>query len=229
MKSATKSQYTQVLAWLIWIIVLVVLIRAPEGRLDGATSELPALTGGLTSPWRDGALFHWKYRLRVVIRRRRRALRSTCQRVLWATRLVKLALRGALTMAQVVDWLTRSQLRRHLGALPVLYGLLEVLQVREIINRHCPTAAEVEHGTVALVLVLNRLVASRRARSTGWPIGWPARCWSTNWACPHRSSMMTAWGGPWTPSANTVALSGKTLSTKPCCGPTLTCRSSFMI
>ena len=40
---------------------------------------------------------------------------------------------------QVVDWLTHSQLRRHLGALPVLYALLEVLQVREIINRHCPT------------------------------------------------------------------------------------------
>jgi transposase len=75
--------------------------------------------------------------------------------------LVKLALGGALTMAQVVDWLTRAQLRRHLGALPVLYGLLEVLQVREIINRHCPTAAEVDHGTVALVLILNRLVAPR--------------------------------------------------------------------
>jgi transposase len=75
--------------------------------------------------------------------------------------LVKLALRGALTMAQVVDWLTRAQLRRHLGALPVLYGLLEVLQVREIINRHCPTAAEVDHGTVAMVLILNRLVAPR--------------------------------------------------------------------
>jgi transposase len=161
MKSATKSQYAQVLAWLIWVIVLVILIRVPESRLDGATSELPALTGGSTASWRDGALFQWKYRLRVVIRRRRRALHRTCQRVLWATRLVKLALRGALTMAQVVDWLTRSQLRRHLGALPVLYSLLEVLQVRDIINRHCPTAAEVDHGTVALVLLLNRLVAPR--------------------------------------------------------------------
>jgi transposase len=64
-------------------------------------------------------------------------------------------------MAQVVDWLTRAQLRRHLGALPVLYGLLEALQVRDIINRHCPTAAQVDHGTVALILILNRLVAPR--------------------------------------------------------------------
>jgi len=60
-----------------------------------------------------------------------------------------------------VDWLTQAQLRRHLGALPVLYALLEVLQVRAIINRHCPTAAEVDHGTVATVLILNRLVAPR--------------------------------------------------------------------
>jgi transposase len=161
MKSATKSQYTQVLAWLIWIIVLLVFTQQPESNLDVPTSEPPALTGVITPHWRDGPLFPWKYRLRVIIRRRRRVLQRTCHRVVWATRLIKLALHGALTMAQVVDWLTRAQLRHHLGALPVLYGLLEVLQVRDIINRHCPTAAEVDHGTVAMVLILNRLVAPR--------------------------------------------------------------------
>ena len=161
MKCATKPQYAQILAWLIWIIVLLVFIRTPESNLDALDSELPVLTGIITHHRRDGPLFLWKYRLRVIIRRRRRALRRTCHRVVWAARLANLALRGALTMAQVVDWLTRAQLRRHLGALPVLYGLLEVLQVREIINRHCPTAAEVDHGTVAMVLILNRLVAPR--------------------------------------------------------------------
>ena len=161
MKFATKSQYTQVLAWLIWVIVLLVFIRTPEGNPDVSNSELPALTGIITPHRRDGPLFPWKYRLRVIIRRRRRMLRRTYHRVVWAACLAKLALRGALTMAQVVDWLTRAQLRRHLGALPVLYGLLEVLQVREIVNRHCPTAAEVDHGTVAMVLILNRLVAPR--------------------------------------------------------------------
>jgi transposase len=75
--------------------------------------------------------------------------------------LARLALTGALTLAQWVDLMTQSQLRRHLGALPVLYALLEVLQVREIINRHCSTAAEVDHGTVAMVLILNRLMAPR--------------------------------------------------------------------
>ena len=161
MKFATKSRYTQVLVWLIWIIVLLVLTRTPESNLDAPNSEPPTLTGIITPHWRDGPLFSWKYRLRVIIRRQRRALRRTRHRVGWASRLVKLASRGALTMAQVVDYLTRAQLRRHLGALPVLYGLLEVLQVRDIINRHCPTAAEVDHGTVAMVLILNRLVAPR--------------------------------------------------------------------
>jgi transposase len=64
-------------------------------------------------------------------------------------------------MATVVDILTRSQLRRQMGAVPVLYALLETLRVREIINHHCPTAAEVEHGTVAVVMILNRLMAPR--------------------------------------------------------------------
>jgi transposase len=151
----------QVLAWLVWIIVLLVFIRTPESNQDAPASESPALLGIITPHWRDGPLFPWKYRLRVIIRRQRRILRRIHHRVAWASRLIKLALRGTLTMAQVVDWLTRAQLRRHLGALPVLYGLLEVLQVREIINRHCPTAAEVDHGTVATVLILNRLVAPR--------------------------------------------------------------------
>ncbi|MBU0491447.1 MAG: IS1634 family transposase [Chloroflexi bacterium] len=71
--------------------------------------------------------------------------------------MARLALTGALTLAQLVDLLTHSQVRRHLGALPVLYALLETLQVRDIINRHCSTRAQVDHGTVALVLILNRL------------------------------------------------------------------------
>jgi transposase len=71
--------------------------------------------------------------------------------------MARLALRGTLTLAQVVDWLTGAQFRRQLGALPVLYTLLETLQVREVINLYCPTRAEIDYGTVALILVLNRL------------------------------------------------------------------------
>ncbi|MFM7173657.1 MAG: hypothetical protein ACKO4U_11560, partial [Caldilinea sp.] len=40
----------------------------------------------------------------------------------------------------------------------MLYALLETLQVRQLINRHCPEQRDVDHGTVAIVLVLNRLM-----------------------------------------------------------------------
>jgi len=70
-------------------------------------------------------------------------------------------LSGAVTMAILVDALTRAQLRRQLDALPVLYALLEVLHVREIVNRYCPSDAQVDHGAVAVVLILNRLTAPR--------------------------------------------------------------------
>lgn len=40
----------------------------------------------------------------------------------------------------------------------VLYDLLETLQVRQIINRHCPTRGDIDHDTVALVLLLNPLM-----------------------------------------------------------------------
>lgn len=75
-----------------------------------------------------------------------------------ASQLAKLAMAGMIPLAQVVDALTARQVRYKLGALPVLYALLETLEVRTIINRHCATKAEVAQGTVALVLVLNRLL-----------------------------------------------------------------------
>jgi transposase len=65
------------------------------------------------------------------------------------------------TLADLIGVLTRRCVGRYLGALPVLYALLERLQVRVIINRYCPTESPVDHGAVAVVLVLNRLIAPR--------------------------------------------------------------------
>jgi transposase len=89
---------------------------------------------------------------------RYRIWRNSYQRAKRTAQMARLALQGVLTMAQVVDWLTASQLRYQLGALPVLYALLETLQVRQIVNRHCPGACDVDYGAVAIVLVLNRLM-----------------------------------------------------------------------
>jgi len=162
---ATKSRRTQILVWLMWAIACLGFIVAPEQAIAGEEGGLglPALTGVVAHDVRKGPLFPWrpKYRLRKWAWRRYCALRRAHRRAMWIARLTQLVLTGALTLAQLVDLLTQSQLRRQLGALPVLYALLETLQVREIVNRYCPTQAEIDYGTVAMVLILNRLMAPR--------------------------------------------------------------------
>jgi transposase len=117
----------------------------------------------LAMPPAPGTSWPWqpRGRWRKWALARHQAAQRAYRRALWAARGARLLLRGALTLAALVDWLTRAQLRRQLGALPVLYRRLEILDVREIINRHCPGAAQVDHGAVVVVLVLNRLMAPR--------------------------------------------------------------------
>jgi len=158
---ATNSRRTQILVWIIWAIACLVFWQLPEQGVACGRSVAgpPALAGVVIHDPRDGPLFPWQLRRRwrKWARRRYRALQRAHRGALWMARLTRLALAGALTLAQLVDLVTQSQLRRHLGALPVLYALLETLHIREIINRHCAGRAEVDHGTVALVLILNRL------------------------------------------------------------------------
>lgn len=173
MKFATKFSKIQVLIWLIWAISFLIFLFIPTTvpavtqqdcvREEPATANWPLLAIAVADDQGDGSAFPWqaKKRLRKWAWKRYQALKRAHRRAVWTARVARLALAGALTMAEVVGWLTHSQLGRHLGALPVLYALLEVLQVREIINRHCPTQAEVDHGTVAIVLILNRLNAPR--------------------------------------------------------------------
>jgi transposase len=158
---ATKRRQTQILVWLIWVVACLVFWAWPEQAVvgDWSVPDLPALPGIVTHDPGNGPLFPWhpRHRWRKWARRRYYALRRAHRRAVWTARLAQLALTGALTLAQLVDLVTKSQVRRHLGALPVLCALLETLQVRDIINRHCSTRAQVDHGTVALVLILNRL------------------------------------------------------------------------
>lgn len=165
MNSATKSRRTQILTWLIWAIACGVFIFLPEQVLhrQQVAFDLPALPGVTTYDRRNGPLFPWhpKHRVRKWAWQHYCRLRRAHRQAVWVARLAHLALSGALSLATVVDWLTKAQLRRHLGALPVLCALLDVLQVRQTINRHCPTEAQVDHGTVAMVLILNRLMAPR--------------------------------------------------------------------
>jgi len=65
--------------------------------------------------------------------------------------------------AAALDASLDQELVRSLGALPVLMPILEQLDLRAIVNRHCsPTGAQttdLDPGLVALLLVLNRLLA----------------------------------------------------------------------
>lgn len=160
MHFATKRRRTQLLVWLIWAIACLMFWTWPQQSAAGQSMpDLPALPGVVTYEREQGPVFPWQpqYRWRLWAGRRYRAWQRAHRRAVWIARLARLALSGALTLAQLVDLVTHTQFRRHLGALPVLYALLETLHVRDIVNRYCPTRAEVDHGTVVLVLVLNRL------------------------------------------------------------------------
>jgi len=159
MNFATNSSYTRILVWFIWFIVLFAFFQpATLGEPDPFV--MTPLLGVVDHDPRDGPLFPWQPRTRWKKHalRKYRAWRRAYRRAKWAAFWAGLALRGAVTLAQLVDWLTLQQRHYQIGALPVLYALLETLQVRHIINRHCPTRGDVDHGTVALVLVLNRLM-----------------------------------------------------------------------
>ena len=52
-------------------------------------------------------------------------------------------------------------MRYYLGALPLLYTIIDDLKVSEVVNLYAPTKSDLSHGTVVLVLVLNRLHAPR--------------------------------------------------------------------
>jgi len=159
MNFATKNSYTRILVWLLWFIALLVFSQPAvvEATNDSSTS---LLLGVVSHDPQDGPLFPWqpRYRWKQRALRRYRAWRQAYRRAKWAACQVRLATRGAVTLAHLVDWLTLRQQHYQIGALPVLYALLETLQVRHIINRHCPTKGEVDHGTVAVVLILNRLM-----------------------------------------------------------------------
>ena len=146
MHSATSVKVQRIMIWLVWLLLALLLCCQPS------TGVVP---GRELFPW--WPRWHWRKWARLAYQRFQRAKRLAQT----SARLAHLALSGALSLARVVDWLTQQQLQRQLGALPVLYAVLDTLQVRQIINRYCPQTRAVDHGTVALILILNCLLAPR--------------------------------------------------------------------
>lgn len=174
MNNTKLSRPRKVLLWLFWFFAILTWFgQIPNGKgLDspwewsgGAGPSEPAavLAGVVTEGSRAGSLFAWlpKWRWRKWALLHARALQKAVRKARFTAAKATLATKGAVSLAMLVDMFTRAQLHRHLGALPVLYGMLEILEVRQIINRYVPTQGQVEHGTVALVLILNRLSAPR--------------------------------------------------------------------
>ncbi len=62
---------------------------------------------------------------------------------------------------------TSQTTMRQVGAVPVLYPLLEALEVRGIINAHRETGADIDLGRLVEILVLNRLMAPRPLSRVG--------------------------------------------------------------
>lgn len=153
---ATNGRRERFWVWLIWLVVITSALSATpslgtetSGLLLGVAVESEKAA---KSPWqRVWRVKKWAYL-------KYKAWQAHYRKAKRASQVAQLALSGMMTLAQVVDALTAKQVCYKLGALPVLYALLEKLEVSQIINRHCPTKGEVAHGTVTLVLVLNRLL-----------------------------------------------------------------------
>lgn len=77
---------------------------------------------------------------------------------------------GNPTLADTVRRAIRQPDTLQLGAIPLLYPILDSLGLRDIINDLCPTEADLDLGRVMLVLTLNRLMSPQ-------PL-----CWVNRWA-----------------------------------------------
>lgn len=154
----TSSPLRDLAFWLLWLIVALAALCLPWH--ESYTTAEPVIAGWEIQPnagpavdWIGAAqrrcwalawwlarrwLNAWQMRLALVVR-------------IW----------GCHNLAEIIRVLTRRQVTLQLGALPILVMFLQRLKVRETINRYCPTQSPLDNGAVALVLVLNRLIAPR--------------------------------------------------------------------
>ena len=156
-KYATNQGNEGFWVWVIWAVVAVSLWTGQGESLQ----VKPVLGIATLDEKRRKTIFPWEHhgRCKKQAYEKYKEAKTKYYQEKRRVEVAKVALSGMETMAGIVDALTASQVRYKLGALPVLYSLLETLEVRKIINRHCKQGkAEVDYGTVALVLVLNRLM-----------------------------------------------------------------------
>jgi transposase len=148
----TFSASRDIATWLIWLIVLLAMLVPQAAFLKAPVTEIWQSAYDPVSWLGAGLRVRWYAAWRLV-----RQWVKVWER--WLVLAIRLW--GCHSLAEVIQVLTHRQIVRYLGALPVLVALLERLKVRQIINHYCPTRSPVDHGVVALVLVLNRLMTPR--------------------------------------------------------------------
>ena len=85
------------------------------------------------------------------------------------------------TMAEVFDETLGRRTTCQIGALPVVYPILETMRLREIVNELRYTGADIDLGRIAELLTLNRLLAPQ-------PLCWVKR-WASDTVLPEMLDM----------------------------------------
>jgi transposase len=165
--SPSPSIRQAVCYWLLYLVMVLLVLCVPDApnilgerplsQADPLTMSEALLTPMIRCGDAVGPLFPWRLR--------RSRQRHTIRLPKWVSRILGLwALLRQMrswNMAHWIAFLSRYQMARFVGGMLFLYPILEELGVAEVVNSYCPTEAEVEHGTVTSVLVLNRLSAPR--------------------------------------------------------------------
>jgi len=150
--------------WLLWCVLALIVLCLPDplALLGTETGPLAVTPESLLAPLveREGVgdrLFSW----RLERSRQRRTLRLPrwLSRLLGWCALVRQMC--SWNIAQWVAFLSNFQTARFVGGILFLYPILKELEVAKIVDKYCPTEAEVSHGIVVSALVLNRLTAPR--------------------------------------------------------------------
>jgi len=132
--NATNESRDRFWVWIIWAFVLISAMSPPATTQNVTMAPLLGVcveaeeSKRLLFPWRRwNRCKKWAYQKYKEGQARYRK----AKRMVKAAQAAKI---GLLSMASVVDCLIQSQYRYKLGALPVLYALLEILEVRESIG-----------------------------------------------------------------------------------------------